>query len=194
MNRILTVAGIVAAAVLVSAQAPAGEEASFQGKAHDAWITGKIETVYLLNTHLSPFAIDTDVESGLVHLTGTVETDIERDLAGELAKGVDGVLEVINDIEVDADASAAVSAAERTSEARDFGSWVDDATTTAAVKSKLLGNANTQGLKIDVDTRDDVVTLSGRVKTAAEKSLAEQIARNTGDVKSVRNNLVVDPS
>jgi osmotically-inducible protein OsmY len=58
----------------------------------------------------------------------------------------------------------------------------------------LIGNANTKGLKIDVDTKDDVVTLSGRVQTSEEKALAAEIARNSRDVEDVRNNLVVDPS
>jgi hypothetical protein len=31
---------------------------------------------------LSAFAIDTDVNSGIVHLTGNVSHDIDRDLAG----------------------------------------------------------------------------------------------------------------
>jgi osmotically-inducible protein OsmY len=48
-------------------------------------------------------------------------------------------------------------------------------------------------LKIDVDTNDDVVTLSGRVASDKEKQLAEEIAKNAGDVESVRNNLTVAP-
>jgi osmotically-inducible protein OsmY len=77
---------------------------------------------------------------------------------------------------------------------RNFPTWFDDATTTAAVKSKLVRNSSTTGLEIDVDTREDVVTLSGSVKSDEEKQLAEQLARNTGDVKDVRNLLVVDDS
>ena len=42
-----------------------------------------------------------------------------------------------------------------------------------------------------VDTRGDVVTLSGEVASAEEKQLAEELARNTGDVKQVHNQLVV---
>jgi len=74
---------------------------------------------------------------------------------------------------------------------RSFGAWIDDATTTASVKSRLLGNPNTAGMQIDVDTRGDVVTLSGEVVSAEEKALAEEMARSTGDVKDVRNQLVV---
>lgn len=184
---------LIACSALSGAQALAGSESRFEGAAHDAWLTGKIETIYTLNRHLNPFSIDTDVDNGVVHLTGTVKSDIDRDLAGELAKGVTGVVDVVNDLEVDTKA-VAEERGQSASKRRDFGSWVDDATTTAAVKSKLIGNSNTKGLKIDVDTRDDVVTLSGRVKTEAEKTLAEEIARNTGDVKAIHNNLVVDPS
>ena len=57
------------------------------------------------------------------------------------------------------------AAAASRNEHRDFPSWLDDATTTAAVKSRLIANSNTKDLQIDVDTRDDVVTLSGRVAT-----------------------------
>jgi osmotically-inducible protein OsmY len=105
------------------------------------------------------------------------------------------VIEVDNDLQVDpAIMSGEASADEQRIARRDFGSWVDDTTTTAAVKSRLIGNANTKGLQIDVDTRGDIVTLSGRVETAQERELAEQIARDAGDVADVQNNLVVDPS
>jgi osmotically-inducible protein OsmY len=168
------------------------DSSTFQGEARDAWITGKIESAYLLNGHLNPFAINTDVMNGVVHLHGTVATDIDRDLAGEIAEGVEGVTDVKNDLEID-EAKATAAREERADGERDFGTWVDDATTTASIKSKLLGNTNTKGLKIDVDTNDDVVTLSGRVTSDQEKQLAEEIAKNTGDVESVRNNLTVAP-
>jgi hyperosmotically inducible periplasmic protein len=182
MNKPLAVIALLGALVALPASG-----AEPKGSVKDAWITGKIETVYALNRHLSAFAIDTEVTEGAVHLTGKVESDIGRDLAGELAKGVEGVVSVDNDLVVDAKARVPESA----SAERPFGVWVDDVTTTAAVKSKLLTNDNTDGLQIDVDTRADTVTLSGEVASAEEKQLAEQLARNTGDVKDVRNQLVV---
>jgi osmotically-inducible protein OsmY len=181
-----------ALAATLSVTSPAlADSSTFSGSTKDAWVTGKVEMAFLLNGHLNPFAIATDVENGAVHLTGIVKDDIDRDLAGEVARGIEGVVSVDNDLTVDTERANTVA---KDAKQRDFGSWVDDATTTARVKSRLLGNTNTQGLKIDVDTKDDVVTLSGRVKSAQEKSLAEEIARNTGDVESVRNNLVVDPA
>ena len=162
-----------------------------KGTAKDAWIQGKIETVYTLNRHLNAFAIDTDVTKGAVHLTGKVESDIDSDLAEELAKGVEGVVSVDNDLVVEAKSRKAATTDANT---RPFDVWVDDATTTAMVKSKLLANPNTKGLQVDVDTRGDIVTLSGSVATPEEKQLAEQLARNSGDVKDVRNQLTVSPA
>jgi hyperosmotically inducible periplasmic protein len=183
MKHFMAVTGLLAGS-LVGLHAQGAER---EGAAKDAWIDGKLEGVYALNRHLNAMAIDTEVEQGVVHLTGKVESDIDRDLAGEIAKGIDGVVEVDNDLLI----AEGARVAQKTGEDRSFGVWIDDATTTAAVKSKLLSNPNTKGMNIDVDTRGDVVTLSGEVASAEEKSLAEELTRNTGDVKSVRNQLVV---
>ena len=188
---------IVAAALSIGCVQSSGDDAlseTFNGPTRDAWITGRIETLYELNRHLNAFEIDADVNGGIVMLTGMVETDIDRDLAGELAKRTEGVVEVKNEIKVEpltAEQAVARSAEVHAGD-RGFFRWVDDATTTAAVKSKLVGNDNTMGLQIDVDTRGDVVTLSGRVASEQESQLAEEIARNTGDVRDVRNELVID--
>ncbi len=182
MNKSLTVLALVGT---FAAMPTIGKEPT--GSSKDAWITGKIEAVYMLNRHLNGFAIDTNVTEGAVHLTGMVESDIDRDLAGELAKGIEGVVSVDNDLVLDDKARIPVSA----SAERPFGVWIEEATTTAAVKSKLLYNDNTEGLQIKVDTRGDIVTLTGEVSSPEEKLLAEQLARNTDDVDEVRNQLVV---
>lgn len=186
--------GLMLSLSLVCAQSwgdDVSKSSAFEGAVKDGWLTGKIETVYTLNRHLNAFSIDTDVENGMVHLTGMVESDIDRDLAGEIAKGIEGVVEVRNDLKVEETVQQAAATKADEDGKRSFGTWVDDATTTAVVKSKLVGNSNTKGLQIDVDTWGDVVTLSGEVSSSEVKQLAEEIARNTGDVEDVRNQLVV---
>ena len=68
-----------------------------------------------------------------------------------------------------------------------------DAATTAAVKTKLLGDTKVGGLKIDVDTKDNVVTLTGAVNSAEEKAEAIRLARNTTGVKKVIDKLTIIP-
>ena len=69
-----------------------------------------------------------------------------------------------------------------------------DAATTAAVKTKLLADTKVGGLAIDVDTKDNVVTLTGKVRSAAERTEALRLARTTTGVKDVVSKLVVDPT
>jgi len=71
------------------------------------------------------------------------------------------------------------------------GAAVSDAAVTSAVKAKLLGDGKTPGLRIDVDTQDGVVTLSGNVATAAEHTNALRLARNTRGVRRVVDKLTV---
>lgn len=73
------------------------------------------------------------------------------------------------------------------------GETIDDATITSRVKVALLDDPSTGGMRIDVDTFKGVVTLSGRVKSAAENQQAVAIARRTPGVKSVKSALQVIP-
>ena len=55
----------------------------------------------------------------------------------------------------------------------------------------MLADSDVGGLKIDVDTTDGVVALTGNVSTAAEKKKVVQIARETDGVKSVKDQLKI---
>jgi osmotically-inducible protein OsmY len=77
--------------------------------------------------------------------------------------------------------------------ANQTGEVVTDAAITSAVKTKLLGDPDVKGLNIDVDTTNGVVTLTGVVHTAAERTEALRLARNTKGVKNVKNNLKLEP-
>jgi len=70
---------------------------------------------------------------------------------------------------------------------------VDDSAVTLKVKSKLAGDTQTSAIKINVETKNGVVTLSGKVPTAIERDEADKIARNTEGVARVVNDITVDP-
>lgn len=156
----------------------------------DAWIQGCLETAFALNPHLGRFIIDTRVDQGKVMLSGTLDSNIDRDLVIEIASAVDGVTEVQSTLTVDPSALSAPAVIDREGD-RSFAQWVKDATTTARIKSNLLANGNTQGLTIDVATHHDVVTLSGNVDSRKNSLLAEMIARNTEGITSVQNQIKV---
>jgi osmotically-inducible protein OsmY len=66
-----------------------------------------------------------------------------------------------------------------------------DAAITSAVKTKFLADPAVGGLKIDVDTKDNVVTLTGNVRSAAEKAEAIRLAKTTKGVARVVDKLTI---
>jgi len=71
------------------------------------------------------------------------------------------------------------------------GRLAENAGTTGDIKTKLAADPQVKAYKIDVDTRKDVVTLSGEVSTEAEKARAGKIAASQKGVKSVVNRIGV---
>ena len=82
----------------------------------------------------------------------------------------------------------------RDSPGRTVGELTDDSAIGTAVKSKLIRHADTHGWRIDVDTFRGVVTLTGFVKSEAERGIALDLARNTKGVKQVDDRLSVVPA
>lgn len=73
------------------------------------------------------------------------------------------------------------------------GEAIDDTTITTRVKTAMLNDPGVGGLRIDVDTFKGVVTLSGRVKSQAEKEQAITLARMIGGVIEVKDALQIQP-
>jgi hyperosmotically inducible protein len=71
------------------------------------------------------------------------------------------------------------------------GEAVDDASTTAKVKLALSKDDQVAAYRIDVDTNNGVVTLTGSVKSKAEANRAVQVAGSIAGVKKVNSDLKV---
>lgn len=88
--------------------------------------------------------------------------------------------------------AAAESAAESTRQmGAAAGAKVDDATITAQVNASLAADKDLSAIRIDVDTRNGVVTLSGPAPSATARERASEIARSVKGVSSVNNQLTI---
>lgn len=67
-----------------------------------------------------------------------------------------------------------------------------DAALTTKIKSKMTLDDTIEASRIDVDTVDGVVTLSGRVDLPQQRERAVQLARETEGVTSVVDRLTID--
>ena len=73
------------------------------------------------------------------------------------------------------------------------GQAIDDTTITTRVKTAMLNDESVGGLRIDVDTFNGVVTLSGRVKSPDERQRAVTLARSVSGVTEVKDALQIEP-
>jgi hyperosmotically inducible periplasmic protein len=180
----------------------------------DAAITSAVKTKLLGDPDVKGLNIDVDTSNGVVTLTGVVHTAAERTEALRLTRGTKGVKNVKNNLKLeprragdttattgrtDKDDKLKVEVKDDTKEsaakvkegAKKAGNATTDAAITSAVKTKFLADTTVPGMKIDVDTNDGIVTLTGTVKTAAEKAEALRLAKTTKGVKSVVDKLTV---
>jgi hyperosmotically inducible protein len=150
----------------------------------DAVITTTVKTKLAADSHVKASEINVDTRNAVVTLTGNVDSQEAKSRAIQLARDTKGVREVKDMI--------AVRTGPETGNAPDgdrmLGQRIDDATITMKVKSKLLDDPTVKGLKIDVDTRDGVVYLTGTVSGNEERRQAVELARKTEGVRDVQAN------
>lgn len=149
----------------------------------DAAITTQVKAKFIGDDRLKGSDISVTTANGVVRLTGKVPSADGKRAAEEISRQVDGVKNVDNLLEAPSVANNfrrdVKEAAEKTEQASSD-TWI-----TTKVKSSLLADTQTKGLKISVNTSHGVVVLSGPVSSQAEADRAAEIARNIKGVKSV---------
>jgi hyperosmotically inducible protein len=72
---------------------------------------------------------------------------------------------------------------------RSTGRYIDDASITAAVKTKLIGDETVKARNINVGTYNGVVQLTGFVESRTEATQAIALAEQVEGVRSVKDDL-----
>jgi osmotically-inducible protein OsmY len=144
----------------------------------DAVIATKIKSDLVGNPDTKARDIDVTVFKGRVQLNGFVDSTSERVKAAEIARGVNGVVGVDNNLKLKGPARSA-------------GEVLDDATLSAKVKTSLIADERTKAYQIEVQTHGGVVQLAGFVDNAAARQAAEAIAREQEGVSRVDNQIAI---
>jgi hyperosmotically inducible periplasmic protein len=184
-----------------------GSMLTFGCSQSDPGITTAVKAKLAADDQVKSYRIDVDTKDRVVTLSGAVDTPGARERAVQIARNTNGVTNVVDQLIVSPGATPTTGvddavqgkAKEKSAEARDKAGEVaadaknatSDAMVTAAVKSKFLADTSVSGLRIDVDTADGVVTLTGTVPSKAEIDRAITVAKGTDGVKRVVNKLKV---
>jgi osmotically-inducible protein OsmY len=156
----------------------AGEGRAFGQRVSDATTTATVKSKLLWNRNTDGLDINVSTDDGVVTLVGNVDSDASRQLAERLAANTEGVEQVRNQLTVSADAP-------RTDTSRTAGEAVSDTWITSKVKTTLMFSRGVHGRDISVETRDGIVKLDGEVRSAAERTMAIDLARGIHGVTRV---------
>jgi osmotically-inducible protein OsmY len=155
----------------------------------DLGITTSVKSQFAADDVVKAHQIDVDTRERVVTLRGQVTDPVAEAQAIEIARSTDGVADVVDQIDVVTRDAVPTAGTEFPG---DIGAAGSDAAITAQVKAKLLADSDTSGLRIDVDTKDKMVTLTGTVETAAERTEALALARSVEGVTGVNDQLTVE--
>jgi hyperosmotically inducible protein len=142
----------------------------------DSWVTSKTKIALFADDRVKGKDVRVETVNGEVFLRGKVDSDAAKTAAAEVAKGIEGVKSVKNDLQVvPPSARKAVQA--------------NDKEITKTVETSFGKDAQLK--KIDVRTDAGVVVLSGEVPTISVSAKASEMAHRVEGVKAVKNELRV---
>jgi len=188
-NVILGVSALLMTMFLASGCAPAvlggaayggyktaTDERSIGTMVDDSVIASTVKTKMIGDELVQARHIDVDVVEGVVYLVGAVRSDLQRERAGDIAAGVDGVRRVENQLLVGSTSAGQV---------------LDDTLVTSRIRTELVKDGAIRSTNIDVDTIGTTLTLTGRVGSQNEKDRALAIANRFKGYRDLVDNLTV---
>ena len=151
-------------------------------KGSDVWLSVKVKATLLFHRSVSAVKTQVYVKDGVVTLKGEAANQAEKDLAGEYAKDIEGIKDVVNEMTI---ASKPDEPQEK------MGEKMDDASITAQVKLALLYHRSTSILHTGITTKEGEVLVTGKAKNQAEKDLVTKLVGEVNGVKKVTNNMEI---
>ncbi|HEX7126635.1 MAG TPA: BON domain-containing protein [Thermodesulfobacteriota bacterium] len=173
----------------------------------DAWITAKAKLALYADEAVSGTDINVDTSGAVVTLTGEVESQDQKARAVQIARGIEGVQQVQDQLTVRPSQSgqAGGTTAQDTTTSAPGASGVarrDDEQIASEVRQQiqkrwtsgqLQADGNTlkgpQGTAIEVSVDDGVVTLDGTVGNVRDILTATEAARAVDGVRAVKTNI-----
>jgi hyperosmotically inducible protein len=142
----------------------------------DSWLTAKAKIALFADERVKGRQVNVETNNGVVALRGKVDSAEAKSAAESIAKGVDGVRSVKNELQVVAPTDRAVVDAK-------------DEDLKKAVEDRFSKDPRLS--KIDVRADSGTVTLTGDADGIGTSARASEVARSVPGVRAVRNDLTV---
>ena len=169
---------LVVGATLIAGPATAAGKATEKTPINDSWLTAKTKIALAADGRVKGRQIDVETTKSVVMLRGKVDSDAAKQAAEDIAKMLDGVKSVKNDLKV-----VAPSIREAVED--------KDEAITARVKEHIAKDSHLKKADIAVQTNAGVVSLTGEVRYIMTSANASWTAWKVHGVKSVKNDLTL---
>lgn len=143
------------------------------GKHTDAEITKAIRDAAALDPRVQSAGLEVDVEGGVAHLRGHVESVQAKSAAESLARDTLGVVDVKNELEVEPQKPVSDDAVEK------------------HVANALADDPALETFDLKAKSNAGTVTLTGSVETSFERAEATELAARIRGVRRIQNQLTV---
>jgi len=164
----------------------------------DAALTAKVKARIIADGRASATRVNVDSAGGVVTLRGEVPTEQEKQAADQVAKAVEGVRGVKNEITVNpAAAGGGVPSLNELKDkareaARDVAREAHDVAGEAVLAGKIKARLAAAGFgAVAVDLKGAEATLTGEVASEKERIAVEALLEKEPAVKKVNNQLTV---
>jgi len=160
--------------------APTAHSDSVGAAISDSAITTKVKANFLGDERLKGSHIKVTTTNGVVTLTGSAAGADSKAAAEDIAKDVDGVRSVDDELTSPSSSGSMHKAVAKT-ERVGSDSWI-----TTKVKSEIMSDSVSKGFKVSVKTVNGVVMLSGVLPNDDAVAHVKDLAEKVEGVKSVK--------
>jgi hyperosmotically inducible protein len=184
----LCVAGGLSFALMANASAtdtPTAHSDSAGAAISDSAITTKVKSKLLDDSQVKSSHIKVVTTNGVVTLTGSAMSSESKSAAVELAKSVDGVKSVDDELTTGSGTGSAHKVV-ATTETEGSDSWI-----TTKVKSEIASDSMSKGFDVHVKTTNGVVVLRGTLSNKDAIAHVKDLAEKVKGVKSVNTSGLV---
>lgn len=154
----------------------ASDERSIGTMVDDSVILTSVKAKMIADEFVKARYIDVDVLNGVVYLIGVVGSSSQKRMAADIARSVEGVRRIENQLVI----------GEITP-----GQVLDDTLLTSRIRAELLKTPDIRSANIDVDTHNNIVTLTGIVRSQNEKMKIHQVVQDVAVGSKIINNIRV---
>ncbi len=179
ISSALALSGCVNAAIGIGTAAVAASttEKGFSTSVSDSVIQAKLADGFIQTNQSIFLNVETSVNDGSVLLTGKLKTQEEKITATRLSWEINGVREVINEIQL--------------SEANSFKSSAKDLAASAQLRAALIRDADISSLNFSIDVVNGIVYLSGVAENEEERERVVAHAQELRFAKQVVSYIIL---